>query len=63
MEEEDLQDKFLSRSLFASVTGGVCTDQQVLKTADLLSKCLSMEPDRCKKGKPEHLGTLQLECR
>ena len=47
MEEEDSQDKFLSRSLFASVTGGVCTDQPVLKTADLLSKCLSMEPDRC----------------
>lgn len=64
MEEEELQDKFLSRSLFiASIAGGVCTDQQELKTADLLSKCLRMEPDRCQKGKPEHLGTLQLECR
>lgn len=63
MEEEDSQDEFLSRSLFASLAGGVCIDQQVLRTADLLSDCLSMEPDRCKKGKPEHLGTLQLEGR
>ena len=65
MEEEESQDKFLSCAvcLLRPFLAGVCTDQQVLKTADLLSKCSSVESHRCRKGKPEHLGTFQLECR